>query len=80
MSFSQTVPAVTAAIAAAVLFVAAPASAQTSTMLTSNQAGPHSTMMAKNGPAPQARPSTTAQAPGGDKGTGLMAKAGNQLK
>jgi len=80
MSFSQTVPAVTAAIAAAVLFVAVPASAQTSTMLTSNQAGPHSTMMAKTEQAPTARPSTTSQAPGGDKGTGLMAKAGNQLK
>jgi len=80
MSFSQTVPVVTAAIAAAALFVAVPASAQTSTMLTSNQASPHKTMMAKTEQAPDARPSTTAQAPGGDKGSGLMAKAGNQLK
>ncbi len=81
MSFSQTVPAVTAAIAAAVLFVAVPASAQTSvTKLTSNMAGPHSSMMAKTEATADARPSTTAQAPGGDKGTGLMAKAGNQLK
>ena len=80
MSFSQTVPVVTAAIAA-VLFVAAPASAQSSMAVTSNQAGPHSSMMAKNGPTPEARPSTTAQAPaGGTHGSGLMAKAGNQLK
>ncbi len=80
MSFSQTVPAVTAAIAAAMLFVAAPASAQTSTMLTSNKAGPHGTMMAKTEQAPDARPSTTSQAPGGEPGSGLLAKAGNKLK
>ena len=57
MSFSQTVPAVTAAIAAAVLFVAVPASAQTSvTKLTSNMAGPHSSMMAKTEATADARP------------------------
>ena len=49
-------------------------------MMTSNQAGPHSTMMAKTEPTPDTRPSTTAQASGGEKSTSLMAKAGNQLK
>jgi hypothetical protein len=49
-------------------------------MMTSNQAGPHSTMMAKTEPTPDTRPSTTAQGAGGDKSTSLMAKAGNQLK
>ena len=49
-------------------------------MMTSNQANPNSSKMAKAGPAPDARPSTTAQAPGGDQGSSMMAKAGNQLK
>jgi hypothetical protein len=82
MSFSRKVPVLAASIAAAALFAAAPASAQTSSsmMVTSNQAGPHSSMMAKAGPPADAHPSTTAQAPGGDQGSGLMAKAGNQLK
>jgi hypothetical protein len=80
MSFSRKVPALAASVAAAALLVAAPASAQTSMKLTSNSAGPNSTMMAKANPTADARPSTTAQAPGGDKGSSLMAKAGNQLK
>lgn len=80
MSFSRKVPVLAASIAAAALFVAAPASAQNSMKLTSNQAGPHSSMMAKTGPAPDSRPSSTQQASGGDHASGLMAKAGNQLK
>ena len=79
MSFSRKVPALAASVAAAALLVAAPASAQTSMKLTSNSAAPNSTM-AKAEPTADARPSTTAQAPGGDKGSTLMAKAGNQLK
>lgn len=82
MSFSKKVPALAASVAAAALLVAAPASAQSSSsnMLTSNQANPNSTMMAKSGSPADARPSTTAQAPGGDQGSSMMAKAGNQLK
>jgi hypothetical protein len=84
MSFSQKVPVFAVSIAAAALLVAAPASAQTtqgSTMFISNAAGPNGAMMAKqSGPAPAARPSTAAQTQGGDQGSGLMAKAGNQLK
>jgi hypothetical protein len=80
MSFSRNVSVLAASVAAAALLVAVPASAQTSTMMTSNQAGPHSTMMAKTEPTPDTRPSTTAQASGGEKSTSLMAKAGNQLK
>ena len=79
MSFSRNVSVLAASVAAAALLVAVPASAQTS-MMTSNQAGPHSTMMAKTKPTPDTRPSTTAQASGGEKSTSLMAKAGNQLK
>ncbi|MFZ3354535.1 MAG: hypothetical protein WA268_27120 [Xanthobacteraceae bacterium] len=79
MSFSRNVSVLAASVAAAALLVAVPASAQTS-MMTSNQAGPHSTMMAKTEPTPDTRPSTTAQASGGEKSTSLMAKAGNQLK
>jgi len=81
MSFSRKVPALAASVAAAALLVAAPAFAQSSSMkLTSNSAGPNSTMMAKSAPAADARPSTTSQAQGGEQGSGLMAKAGNQLK
>ena len=79
MSFSRNVSVLAASVFAAALLVAVPASAQTS-MMTSNQAGPHSTMMAKTEPTPDTRPSTTAQASGGEKSTSLMAKAGNQLK
>ncbi len=79
MSFAKKVPALAASVAAAALLVAVPASAQ-SNMMTSNQANPNSSKMAKAGPAPDARPSTTAQAPGGDQGSSMMAKAGNQLK
>ena len=79
MSFSRKVPALVASVAAAELLVAAPAFAQSSMKLTSNAAAPNSAM-AKADPAADARPSTTAQAPGGDKGGSLMAKAGNQLK
>ena len=79
MSFSRNVSVLAASVAAAALLVAVPASAQTS-MMTSNQANPNSSMMAKAGPAADARPSTTAQAPGGDQGSSMMAKAGNQLK
>ncbi|MGA8820490.1 MAG: hypothetical protein WB624_24635 [Xanthobacteraceae bacterium] len=79
MSFAKKVPALAASVAAAALLVAVPASAQ-SKMMTSNQANPNSSKMAKAGPAPDARPSTTAQAPGGDQGSSMMAKAGNQLK
>ncbi|MFZ2068437.1 MAG: hypothetical protein WAV27_20890 [Xanthobacteraceae bacterium] len=82
MSFAKKVPALAASVAAAALLVAVPASAQSSSsnMMTSNQANPNSSKMAKAGPAPDARPSTTAQAPGGDQGSSMMAKAGNQLK
>ena len=79
MNFAKKVPALAASVAAAALLVAVPASAQ-SNMMTSNQANPNSSKMAKTGPAPDARPSTTAQAPGGDQGSSMMAKAGNQLK
>ena len=80
MSLSRKVPALVASVAAAALLVAAPAFAQSSSMkLTSNSASPNSAM-AKAAPTADARPSTTAQAPGGDKGGSLMAKAGNQLK
>ena len=79
MNFAKKVPALAASVAAAALLVAVPASAQ-SNMMTSNQANPNSSKMAKAGPAPDARPSTTAQAPGGDQGSSMMAKAGNQLK
>jgi len=79
MSFAKKVPALAASVAAAALLVAVPASAQ-SNMMTSNQANPNSSKMAKAGPAPDARPSTTAQAPGSDQGSSMMAKAGNQLK
>ena len=82
MGFSNKVPVLAASVAAAALLAAAPAFAQSSstTMLTSNAAGPSSSMMAKAGPAPDARPSTTAQAPGTEHGGSMMAKAGNQLK
>ncbi|HVU44115.1 MAG TPA: hypothetical protein VHD86_23950 [Xanthobacteraceae bacterium] len=79
MSFAKKVPALAASVAAAALLVAVPASAQ-SNMMTSNQANPNSSKMAKAGPAPDARPSTTAQAPGSDQGSSMMAKVGNQLK
>ena len=77
MSFSQKAPVLAASIAAAALIIAAPASAQTSTKLISNQAGPQSNTMAKSTPAPDARSSTTSQSQDGEKGSGLMAKASN---
>ena len=80
MSFSQKVPVLAASIAAAALLVAAPASAQNSTKLTSNQAGPQSNMMAKSTPAADARTSTTSQSQGGEQASSLMAKAGNMRK
>lgn len=81
MSFSRKLPVFAASVAAAALFVAAPAFAQSSsTKLMSNAAGPNSSMSAKAKPAADARASTTTEAPGSAKASGLMAKAGNQLK
>ena len=48
MSFAKKVPALAASVAAAALLVAVPASAQ-SNMMTSNQANPNSSKMAKAG-------------------------------
>ena len=48
MSFAKKVPALAASVAAAALLVAVPASAQ-SKMMTSNQANPNSSKMAKAG-------------------------------
>ena len=79
MSFSKKVPVLAASVAAAALLVAAPAFAQ-SNMMTSNQANPNSSMMAKAGPAADARTSTTTQAPGGDQPSSMMAKAGNAMR
>lgn len=81
MSFSRKVPVFAASVAAAALFVAAPAFAQSSSMkLMSNAASPNSSMSAKAKPAADAGDSKTAEAPGSAKTSGLMAKAGNQLK
>lgn len=81
MSFSRKVPVFAASVAAAALFVAAPAFAQSSSMkVMSNAAGPNSSMSAKAKPAADARDSKTTEAPGGAKASGLLAKAGNQLK
>ena len=81
MSFSRKVSVLAASVATAALFVAAPAFAQSSSMkLMSNAAGPSSSMSAKAKPAADARASTTTEAAGSGKASGLMAKAGNQLK
>jgi hypothetical protein len=83
MSFSKKAPVLAASLAAAALLAAAPVSAQAQgsmAAITSNAAGPHSSMMAKTGPTPDAHTSTATQAPGGEQGSGLLAKAGNQLK
>lgn len=78
MSFSRKVPVLAASVAAAALFVAAPAFAQSSsTKLMSNSAGPSSGMSAKAKPAADARDSTTTEAAGSGKASGLMAKAAN---